>query len=294
MKPFLFLFQISSIYFGQTPPTTESKVFAPAIVSIDSISEFGSTFSNDFTEFYFAIERKNGKAETHYMEYYQNEWTKPEPLLVHDVYSFNDPMLSHDQKRLYFISDMPLSGEGPKKDFDIWYIERTKDGWTKPINAGPSINSDKNEYYVSFTSNGKMYFSSGRNATTERPKDFDVYSSTRTKDGFLAAEKLGPAINSDDYEGDVFIAHDESYIIVAKQDLDATSVNGGDLFIAFRTPNKKDWTPLVNMGDKVNGPRFDYCPFVTPDGKFLLYTRAGDIRWVDASIIKSLNKSITK
>lgn len=288
MKPFLFLFQISSIYFGQTPPGTESKVFAPGIVSMDSVSEFGSTFSNDFTEFFFAIERKNGKAETHYMEYYDNQWSKAEPLLVHDVYSYNDPMLSHDQKRLYFISDMPLSGEGPKKDFDIWYIERTNDGWSKPINAGPAINSDANEYYVSFTSNGKMYFSSGRNATKENPKDYDIYSATRTRDGFLPAEKLGPNINTENYEGDVFIAHDESYIIVATSR--PGNIGSGDLFIAFRTPNKKDWTPLKNMGDKVNGPRFDYCPFVTPDGKFLLYTRADDIRWVDARIIQSFKK----
>jgi hypothetical protein len=289
MKCFTLLFQITSIYFGQNPPGVESKVFAPGIVSIDSVSEFGSTFSNDLTEFYFGVETKSGRAETHYMEFYDNQWSKREPLLFHNVYSYNDPVLSHDQKRLYFISDMPLSGEGPKKDFDIWYVERTNEGWSKPINAGPSINSDKNEYYVSFTSNGKMYFSSGRNATKERPMDYDVYSSTRTKDGFLPAEKLGPSINSDDYEGDVFIAMDESYIIVARQDLDATSINGGDLFISFRTPDKK-WTPLKNMGDKVNGPRFDYCPFVTPDGKFLLYTRAEEIRWVDAKIIELLKK----
>jgi len=282
LKPFVFLFQISTIYFNQAPPKMESTVFAPGIVSVDSIAEFGSTFSDDLYEFYFAIERKDGKAETHYREFADDKWSDAKPLLVHDVYSFNDPMLSPDQNKLYFISDMPLSGEGPKKDFDIWYIERTKDGWSKPINAGPNINSDKNEYYVSFTSRGKMYFSSGRNTTTERPKDYDIYSAIYTKDGFLPAEKLSDAINSEFYEGDVYIAPDESYLIVASER--PGTIGRGDLFVSFRSANKK-WGPLKNLGKNVNGERFDYCPYITPDGKFLLYTRAEDIRWVDAKVI---------
>jgi len=285
LKPVIFLFQISTIYFNQAPPKMESAVFAPGIVSIDSIAEFGSTFSDDLNEFYFAIERKDGKAETHYMEFSDDKWSPPKPLLVHDVYSFNDPMLSPDQNKLYFISDMPLIGEGPKKDFDIWYIERTKDGWSKPINAGPKINSDKNEYYVSFTSRGKMYFSSGRNATAERPKNYDIYYSTLTKDGFLPAEKLSDVINSEFYEGDVYIAPDESYIIVASER--PGTIGRGDLFVSFRGPDKK-WSTLKNLGKNVNGERFDYCPYVTPDGKFLLYTRAEEIRWVDAKVIQNL------
>lgn len=263
----------------------ESAVYMPGVVSIDTVAEFGSTFSKDMTEFYFGIERKNGKAETHW----RRGQSKPEPLLVHETYSYNDPMLSPDQKRLYFISDMPLSGTGPKKDFDIWYIERSKSNsseWSRPINAGTSINSDKNEYYVSFTSNGTMYFSSGRNTTTERPKDYDIYSAKATKNGFQKAGKLGPAINTEYYEGDVFVAPDESYLIVATDRPDAT-FGSGDLFISFKGSDG-NWTPLKNMGANVNGPRFDYCPFVTPDGKILLYTRAEDIRWVDARVIEGL------
>jgi hypothetical protein len=30
---------------------------------------------------------------------------------------------------------MPLDGVGAKKDYDIWYIERRGDKWSKPINA---------------------------------------------------------------------------------------------------------------------------------------------------------------
>ncbi len=287
MKALILVFQLTSTYFfGQKPPDLESQIFAPGIVSIDSIAEFGSTFSRDNKEFFFAIERKNGKAETHYRMALQLGWSDPIPLLVHDVYSYNDPMLSPDQKRLYFISDQPLNGTGPKKDFDIWYIEREKKGkWSKPINAGPAINSDKNEYYVSFAANGTMYFSSGRNTTTEHPKDYDIYAAKATKDGFQKAEKLGPSINTGHYEGDVFVAPDESYLIFTA-DRSYDTFGAGDLFISFK--KNGSWTEAKNMGPKVNGPRFDYCPFVTSDGKYLFYTRAEEIRWIDAQIIDTL------
>lgn len=287
MKGIIFLFQVQAIFFNQVPPAPgdPSDVFAPGTVSIDSISEFGSTYSKDYTEFFFGIERKSGRAETHYRKRTGNVWSESIPVLLHQTYSYNDPMLSPDEKRLYFISDMPLNGTGPKKDYDIWYIERTKDGWSKPINAGPSINSDKNEYYVSFTKTGTMYFSSGRNSTAARPKDYDIYSAKATKNGFAPAEKLGASINTENYEGDVFVAPDESYVIVA---CDRPGTFGsGDLFISHKD-NSGQWTQLKNMGEYVNGPRFDYCPFVTHDGKILLYTRAEQIRWVNTSIFMGL------
>ena len=281
----LILFQLTTIFFGQPAPGNESEIFAPGIVSIDTVAEFGSTFSKNYSEFFFAIERKSGKAETFCRRSTANIWSDPFPLLVHDVYSYNDPMLSPDQKRLYFISDMPLSGEGPKKDFDIWYVEREGQRWSKPKNAGPEINSDKNEYYVSFTSDGTMYFSSGRNSTTEHPKDYDIYSAEATKKGFQKAQKLGPSINTEHYEGDVFVAPDGSYLIVAAER--PQTFGSGDLFISFKGADG-NWTTLKNMGANVNGPRFDYCPFVTADGKVLFYTRAENIRWVDAGVIESL------
>lgn len=264
MKILIILFQLA--YFNQQPPKDESVVFAPGIVSIDTVAEFGSTFSKDLTEFFFAIERKNGKAETWY-----RTSDKSVPLLVHETYSYNDPMLSPDQKRLYFISDQPLSGTGQKKDFDIWYIERKGNGWSKPINSGPNINSNKNEYYVSFTASGTMYFSSGRTG------DHDIYSAKADGRGFKPAEKVA-GINTNEYEGDVFIAPDESYMIVACARA-ANIISGGDLYITTKD-QQGNWTPLKNMGPKINGPRFDYCPFVTPDGKYLFYTRAEEIRWV--------------
>jgi len=72
---------------------------------------------------------------------------------------YNSPFLLPDELRLYFISDQAQDGKGEKKDFDIWYLERQKDGWSElPINASPAINTKKNEYYMSFTDYGTIIF----------------------------------------------------------------------------------------------------------------------------------------
>jgi ketosteroid isomerase-like protein len=56
----------------------------------------------------------------------------------------------------------------------------------------------------------------------------------------------------------------------------------------------------VHLGDKVNSPDTDFCPFVTPDGKYFFFSRrvrdaagaaaAGDVYWMDARFLDGLRK----
>ena len=181
-------------YFNEIPPDTRPKVFAPGRISKDNEFEFGAVFSNDRTEFYYGVEI-SGKAETRMMKFKNGIWSSPVTILSHEVYSYNDPFLTLDNKKLFFISDRPLSGSGPKKDYDIWYVERQAGTWSEPKNAGRNINTDKDEYYISFTKSGKMYFSSNK-PDKNGVNNFDIYSS-ELKDGeFQPPIKLGVEINT--------------------------------------------------------------------------------------------------
>lgn len=268
-------------YFNQQAPGLTFSTFAPDVITLKDRTEFGSVYSKGGKEFFYGVEI-NGKAETWYMHREGNGWSKPVQLLVHSEYSFNDPCLSPDEKRLYFISNRPLSGNGAKKDFDIWYVERRTNGWSEPINAGPQINSDKNEYYISFTANDDLYFSSGMNKTEANKDDHDIYRSPNEKGKHGKAERLPDGINTTSYEGDVHVAPDESYLIFCS--MRPGGFGRGDLWISFRKGDGS-WTEPKNMGETINRQRTEYCPFVTPDGKYLLFTAEDDIRWVDAAII---------
>lgn len=74
-----------------------------------------------------------------------------------DSYSVAHPMLSPDEKRLYFVSDMP----GSLGESDIFMTEIIGDGTYGPIvNLGKNINTMGRETFPFITKDGVLYFSS--------------------------------------------------------------------------------------------------------------------------------------
>ncbi len=279
-------FEIKGKYMGQKEPGTTPKMFAPNFISTEE-QEFGSVFNRNGTEFYFGVD-VGGRNEIRFSEMEENKWTKPVTVFSHQRYSYNDPFLSNDENRLYFISKRPLDGKGELKDVDIWYAERTDNGWSEPINAGMNINTSGNEYYISFTNDRTMYFSSNgykRKDTTRT--DHDIYYSKFVNDEFQKPILLNSAINTENYEADVFVSPDESYIIFCSTRDDG--FGRGDLYISFKESDNK-WSEAINMGKEINTKNYEYCPFVTKDGNYLFYTSNQDIYWVNAEIIKQIKQ----
>jgi Tol biopolymer transport system component len=267
-------------YLGQKPPGKTPAIFAPGVVSLPERLEFGSVFSADGKEFYYAVGNK-GRFEVLYMRLINGQWTKPEKLIPDAVYTYNDPYLSPDESRLFFISNQH-SIDKKKKDYDIFYVERKSDSWSSPINAGSAINSDADEYYVSFSANGTLYFSTDKKTPTAKGLH-DVYASRLASGKFQEPVNLGEAINTRHYEADVFVAYDESYLIFCA---DRPDGNGqGDLYISFKDADGK-WTKAKSMGSTINTPGHELCPFVTRDGKYFFYTSNRDIYWVDAGVLE--------
>ena len=268
-------------YLKQNPPSLTPVIFAPDIISKSNQNEFGSVFSEDGTEFFYSVDT-NGKAEIRYVKLQDSIWTKPEVIISHYIYSYNDPFLSLGEDRLYYISDMTLDGAGNKKDYDIWYSVKEADGWSKPINAGKNINTNKSEYYISFTSDGRMYFASNKNGNREKDNDFDIYFSKEVDGKCEDPIQLSNSINTKNYEADAFIAPDESYLIFCAKRKEGYGM--GDLYISFKNKDGK-WSEAKNMGKSINSEHHELCPFVTKDGKYVFFTSNKDIYWVSSDII---------
>ena len=268
-------------YLGEKQPGLTPQLFSPGLVSRNDRYEYGSTFSPDNKEFYFAV-NVGQKPEIHVIRLQNDAWTKPELLIGHGEYGYNDPFATPDGKRLFFISDRAHDGRGTKKDIDIWYVERNQNGWSDPINAGKEINSVKNEYYMSFTENGKMYFSSNGSTSDENDKNYDIKSSEFKNGNFQPAVTLGPAINSNHYEADVFVDPDERYAIFCSER--PGGKGKGDLYISFKN-TKGEWQPAKILDAGISTDAYEFCPFVTNDGKYFFFSRSGEIYWVSAQIL---------
>lgn len=269
----------SLTYLKQAPPSIVPKIFAPNFISKETESEFGSVFNEEATEFFYGVD-VNGKEEIRYSKLVGNSWSEPETILAHERYGYNDPFLSPDENKLFFISRRALDGLGELQNYDIWYAERVDNEWSDPINAGRNINSGENEYYISFTNDGVMYFSSNK-----RDANFDIYSSKFVNGKFQKPIPLSDSINTPAYEADVFVDPEETYIIFCG--IRPEGLGRGDLYISFKNPDGT-WSKSINMGDKINTENHELCPFVSKDGKFLFYTSNQDIYWVSAKIIDEI------
>jgi len=271
-------------YMEEFNSESEPKIFASNFISTEE-SQFGSIFNSTGTEFYYGV-NVNGRYEIRFSKMVDNEWIKPETILAHQVYGYNDPFLSNDENRLYFISNRAMDGIGEPKDIDIWYVEKKEEKWSQPINAGQNINTDANEYYISFTNSGTMYFSSNRNAKKNNQRtDYDIFYSEYNNGSFREPTVLDSVINTKGYEADVFIAPNESYMIFC-----STRKGGfgkGDLYISFRKSNL-EWEVPINMGKEINTNQYEYCPFVSKSGEYLFFTRKDDIYRVSSEIISKL------
>ena len=277
-------FEIKGAYMGQAPPGASPKMFAPNFISTEE-SEFGSVFNKNATEFYYGVD-VNGRNEIRFSQLMGDKWSNPKIILADSLYGYNDPFLSNDEQRLYFISNRAMDGKGSPKDIDIWYVERENNGWSAPLNAGANINTKEDEYYISFTQEGSMYFAS--NGHKPNKTDHDIYFSKEQGGNFQKPVALGDSINTDAYEADVYVAPDESYIIFC-----STRENGigqGDLYISFKDADNH-WSKAINMGERINTKNYEYCPFVTSDGKYLFYTSNQDIYWVSTTVIEELRKA---
>ena len=273
-------------YIDENKPTIEPIIFAKDFISIDSISEFGSIFNQKGNEFYFAID-SGGRSKIKFTKIKNGKWIQPITIISDKKHGFNDPFLSPNEDKLYYISDKPRNAQDTIKDYDIWYSNKVGEKWSEPINAGMKINSDADEYYISFTAEGTMYFASNKNKKAKRKHDFDIYKSSYIDDTFQTPQKLSNAINSKRYEADVYIAPDESYIIYCAAR--KSGFGKGDLYISFKGTNG-NWEKSINMGNSINSEKHELCPFVTKDGKFLFYTSNQDIYWVSTKIIAEIKE----
>lgn len=262
-----------TIAYPAPQPDSAALPFLPGIVSSDSL-DFNSAFSPDGKSFYFARSGE-GKWMICVTELKAGSWSAPRLAPFHDPrYSEADPFITADGT-LYYISNRPKTAGNSISDYDIWRTRARPDGtWTSPENV-EAVNSDSTEYYVSLAANGNLYFASNRQGSLG---SHDIYISRYSNGHYTKPENLGPAINSGNMEHDPMISPDERYLIFTSVDRKDSHGNG-DLYYSLREANGT-WATAQNMGSRFNTNSYEYCSYLTPDGKYLFYSSDYDVKWI--------------
>lgn len=121
-----------------------------------------------------------------------NTWGNVKELPFNsDQYSVAHPSLSLDEKRIYFSSDMP----GTFGKSDIWYVDIIdKENYGRPVNLGPTINTEERESFPYISSENVLYFSSNGLIGLG---GLDVFMTVLNSKGFpTATANLGEPVNS--------------------------------------------------------------------------------------------------
>jgi len=111
---------------------------------------------------------------------------------------------------------------------------------------------------------------------------------------------MGEPVNSEFTESDSCVAPDGSYIVITSSR--PGGPGHGDLYVSFRDAASGEGSEPKLLGHRINTIDTDYCPMVTPDGKFLFFSRrisepkdsgwagltGGNVYWISTEAIEAL------
>jgi len=257
-------------YLGQPRPSDTPRIFAPGLLADPgTIVMDRVAFSSDGKEFYYQqsdrwYSLKNYKLKV--FKYDGSKWEGPTVVNEH----FYAPVFSIDGNVLY------LAGE---KSNQVLMAKRTNDGWSAPA---VFLEEPHGLYGYMPTASGNAYVGSDADAEDKKNGITSSFSKLTTTDGRATIKSLGTPLNEPGYNGDFYVAPDESYMIVSAKESKSGEC---ELYISFRKSDST-WTTPVSLGPKINdGVAHRWGEYVTPDGKYLFYshgTSAKDcaIYWV--------------
>ncbi|MBN1132576.1 MAG: PD40 domain-containing protein [Bacteroidales bacterium] len=151
-----------------------------------------------------------GKCDIYVSEYVEGAWSVPVNLgyPVNTASSDKHPSISPDGRRLYFCSDRV----GGKGGFDIWFSDKKGASWSKPVNAGDSVNTPGMEQSPFIHPDQQtLYFSSDG---WPGMGNGDLFmSSLKDSEGWKQPENLGYPVNTHNDEVGLIInaAGDRAY-----------------------------------------------------------------------------------
>jgi hypothetical protein len=247
-------------YLGQPRPSDSPKIFAPGLLADSgTIVMDRIAFSPDGREIYYCqndqwLNLEHAKIKC--FKYADHKWNGPTVLNQ----NFYAPAFSMDGNTL-FMSD--------KFTNRVWQSKRTADGWSAPAIY---LQEPYALYEFMPTNSGACYV--GSNPDPIDAKNGGTYviqfSVLTLSNGGATVKSLGIPLNEPGFNGDFFIARDESFMVVSTKE---TKDYESELYISYRKADKS-WTKPKSLGPAINdGLAHRWGQFVTPDNKYLFYTR---------------------
>jgi Tol biopolymer transport system component len=196
-----------------------------------------------------------------------DRWSEPIVAPFSGWWRDIDPVVSPDGKQVFFNSTRPGPGrDSAATDFDIWVVDRLDDArWGEPRRLPAPVNGPRGEYFASVTRDGTLYYTVSGSA----PRESYIVRARPLPSGDYTTPESLTVVNASATAGNPFIAPDESYLLFV-----ANGPGGyGDSDIYLSRRSGSTWTAPRNLGPTVNTALAEFAPSVSPDGRWLYFTR---------------------
>lgn len=194
-----------------------------------------------------------------------NEWTAAEPLKslpIPESTPIGNGTFSPDGSRFYCTMCQEI-GKKKKKSCGIYYLKRTKDGWTTPNRLSERINPENSDEagmttqpYVIHRGNSEILFFTSNRKGGRGGMDIWLSSRSRNDDNsdFESPMNLGAIINTEGDEVTPFYDDEEQTLYFASNG--RATMGGLDIFKSNGSGQR--WTSPQNMGVPFNSGADDW------------------------------------
>ncbi len=174
-----------------TGPITFDTSYTLAFYTVVKNLKKGSDFENK-PQLYFSVNTNN-------------KWSSPKPFSYNNEnYSLAHPTLSEDGKMLIFTSDLP-DGFGGK---DLYASYLIGSAWSKPLNLGKGVNTNRDEVFPYLLNKNTLYFSSNGHTGFG---GYDLFLSNKTSKWSTAINLKTPINSTKDDFGLIFFGENWGY-----------------------------------------------------------------------------------
>ncbi len=268
-------------YFGQKTPGLIPEIFAPGIVSINGRGEGSISFSPDLDELYFGVFEEGGDPSVYFSKLEDKKWTNPKKINFTKDKKAGElhPFVSPNGKKIYF-----TAYDSNFENGKIWYVNRFENSWSNAIQLDSPINDD-DVFYPNHAKNGDLFYYNISKRKT--------YNAPNKNGKFPEVHEVGIG------GAHAFISPTQDYIVVNARNKEDDQRNDSEIYVYFK---KKDGTlsKAINLGNEVNSNFRETSPSITPDGKYLFFSRYNEegglpnFYWVSTEIIHKLKTAYFK
>ncbi len=153
---------------------------------------------------------------------------------------------------------------------DFYFSRKTDAGWA-PAAAAEQLNTPLNEGAHAISADGRILVFTACDSRAGFG-GCDIFYAVRDGDTWTTPERLGPTVNTPAWEGQPSLSADGRALYFASER--KGGFGGRDIWVSYLGADNR-WGQPVNLGDSINTPGNDECPFIHPDGQTLYFCSDG-------------------